>query len=458
MTDSGAYQILKYGGVDVSNKEIVKYQCDIGSDIGVILDIPTQYNVSREEALESAEMTFQRAIEVRDIIEQCSSTLWTLPIQGGAYIDILKTYAKKSAEIFGYGYSIYALGSPTTLLENYMLDKVIEMIFTVKTSTESSRPLHLFGAGHPLLLPFAIAMGVDLMDSASYILYARDRRYMTRRGTYKLSELDYLPCSCPVCSKYSVEELMEMADEELQKLLALHNLYTLYLELNEVKESIREGRLWEYLEEKSRAHPAARRAFEVIKRFLEFIYSKSPYEKPRGRGVFIISEDSVYNPKIMIPRRKILSDIMPEKKCLVLLPLLRSYEVEDEKLLKESILNKAKGYYHIDVKLCEVYVYHPILGLVPYHLVNVYPFSQFETYAYYSYQSIKTLIYTLIEYTMKILKLRKCSTIILMIYSRSRWQHMFEKLVKDYIDYIRNKGINLEIVKIDQIIEPVKCD
>src|SRR3972149_4959378 len=41
MTDSGAYQILVYGGVEVSQAEIVEYQERIGSDIATILDIPT---------------------------------------------------------------------------------------------------------------------------------------------------------------------------------------------------------------------------------------------------------------------------------------------------------------------------------------------------------------------------------------------------------------------------------
>ncbi len=42
MTDSGAYQILVYGEVEVSQEEIVEYQEDIGVDIGTMLDIPTR--------------------------------------------------------------------------------------------------------------------------------------------------------------------------------------------------------------------------------------------------------------------------------------------------------------------------------------------------------------------------------------------------------------------------------
>lgn len=49
MTDSGSFQLSKYGDIDVSNKEIIEFQEKIGSDIGTSLDIPTPPYVSRKE-------------------------------------------------------------------------------------------------------------------------------------------------------------------------------------------------------------------------------------------------------------------------------------------------------------------------------------------------------------------------------------------------------------------------
>ena len=49
MTDSGAYQILVYGEVEVSQKEIVAYQEGIGSDIATMLDIPTGWKITKEK-------------------------------------------------------------------------------------------------------------------------------------------------------------------------------------------------------------------------------------------------------------------------------------------------------------------------------------------------------------------------------------------------------------------------
>jgi len=46
-TDSGAYQILTYGDVEVSASEIAIFQERINSDIAVILDIPTGLKATR---------------------------------------------------------------------------------------------------------------------------------------------------------------------------------------------------------------------------------------------------------------------------------------------------------------------------------------------------------------------------------------------------------------------------
>ncbi|MEM3056785.1 MAG: tRNA-guanine transglycosylase, partial [Candidatus Bathyarchaeia archaeon] len=59
-TDSGAYQILVYGGVETTPEEILAYQRRIGSDIAVILDHPTGWRASRRRAEWTVEETLRR--------------------------------------------------------------------------------------------------------------------------------------------------------------------------------------------------------------------------------------------------------------------------------------------------------------------------------------------------------------------------------------------------------------
>ncbi|MEM1638382.1 MAG: tRNA-guanine transglycosylase, partial [Pyrobaculum sp.] len=169
MTDSGAYQILRYGTIDVDPDEILVYQDKIGTDIGVILDLPFDYEEPYDSALLKVEETIRRAKRAATTLLDKLSMLVVGPIQGGVYFDLL---ARSAREISRLGFPILAIGSPTTLLEEYRFDVLLEAVLHVKANITREAPLHLFGAGHPLILPFAVALGVDLFDSASYILYA----------------------------------------------------------------------------------------------------------------------------------------------------------------------------------------------------------------------------------------------------------------------------------------------
>ncbi|MEM2757181.1 MAG: tRNA guanosine(15) transglycosylase TgtA, partial [Sulfolobales archaeon] len=240
MTDSGAYQLLRYGDekVKLDPTEIVRFQESIGSDIAVIADVPTRDNATYEEALYSVEETLRRAALSAELIKD-SNTLWVLPIQGGTYLDLVRKCAITGKDFEEF--SIYAIGSPVLLMEKYEYAKVFKMILTTKKIVPIDKPVHLFGAGHPMIISFATALGIDMFDSASYILYARDGRYMTERGTYLLKDLDYLPCECPICSKYDVKSLIDMDEEERVRNIALHNLYVIKKEIKNVKVAIREG-------------------------------------------------------------------------------------------------------------------------------------------------------------------------------------------------------------------------
>lgn len=357
MTDSGAYQILEYGSIDVDQDTIIEYQKAIGSDIGVILDVPTG-DVGYEEAIETVQVTLRRAREALKLIEG-SSIAWVLPIQGGKYLDLVEYSAKEASKIPHY--SIYGIGSPTEFLERYEFKTVLKMVYTAKKWLPDSKPVHLFGAGHPLILPFAVALGVDMFDSASYILYARTGRYMTDYGVYRIEELEYLPCNCPVCSRVTLEELREMERSERTRLIALHNLYVIRRSLDRVKQAIREGRLWEYLDEISRRHPRALDAFRTFRRFYKYLELRTPQGGGVVYGVKLYGFESLWNPRILRFRVRvwrILESLLRDLRDVTLKPLL-----SDEQCLTLEVDE------HI------VY-YGPYIGLIPAALCNVYPSTQ----------------------------------------------------------------------------------
>src|SRR5438093_13050274 len=98
--------------------------------------------------------------------------------------------------------------------------------------------INLFGAGHPLTIPLAVSLVCDMFDSASYMLYAKDDRYMHANGTFKLQDLSYLTCQCPVCCTHSIKELRQMSRLDRTEEIANHNRDGLRAEDYTVSETI----------------------------------------------------------------------------------------------------------------------------------------------------------------------------------------------------------------------------
>ena len=228
-----------------------------------------------------------RAAEATIKNHQAADTTWVGPIQGGIFGDLVRASAKGLVRA---GFQVLALGSPVELMEGYRFSELQEMIVNARKSIPFSMPLHLFGAGHPLMLPLSVALGCDTFDSASYMLYAKKDRYMTERGTLQLERMAYLPCSCPECNATSLSELRTLPREERVRKIALHNLHVLRADVLRCKEAICEGRLWDLVEERAMAHTSLQRAFRLLARnHSEWLAKPTPLLK--SRGLMIRSEE-----------------------------------------------------------------------------------------------------------------------------------------------------------------------
>jgi 7-cyano-7-deazaguanine tRNA-ribosyltransferase len=373
MTDSGAYQILVYGDVQVDADEIVSFQEQINTDIATILDVPTGWRVSKEYANETVKETLHRArrlwkTKTRDDV------LWVGPVQGGQYLELVAKSAKKMGAL---PFHIHALGSPTAVMEQYFFDVLVDMVMAAKMNLPVERPLHLFGAGHPFMFSLAVALGCDLFDSAAYALFAREDRYMTENGTARLCELEYLPCSCPVCVRNSPESLLEKPNEERQRFLAEHNLYVSFAELRRVKQAILEGRLWEHLEMRAHAHPSLLRALKCLKKYEGYFEENSPVTK--NSGLFFFDSVGLVRPEVVHHRKRMKEYYSPpaEAEVLVLLPQTdgkpfhKSHEWRGVLSKLYQALNKRSSVVHV----C---FYAAPFGVVPVELDEVYPLSQHE--------------------------------------------------------------------------------
>ncbi len=291
MTDSGSFQLSEYGEISVTNAEILEFQRDIGADIGTPIDIPTPPDTARERAETELETT-QSRLEAAESID-VGEMLLNAPIQGSTHPE-LRTEAARHA--YGTELDVFPIGAVVPLMNGYRYAEMIEVVRAAKRGLGADAPVHLFGAGHPMMFALAVAAGCDLFDSAAYALYARDGRYLTVAGTDHLEDLDYFPCSCPVCAEHTPETLRGRPERRREELLARHNLHVSYRELRTVKQAIREGNLFELVERRARSHPAMVDGYRALLDDAETLERHDPVSK----GTFFhLSAESARRPEVL---------------------------------------------------------------------------------------------------------------------------------------------------------------
>ncbi|NIQ05466.1 MAG: tRNA guanosine(15) transglycosylase TgtA, partial [Candidatus Korarchaeota archaeon] len=311
MTDSGGYQVLEYGDVEILPEEMANFEKEIMTDIAIPLDKPTGFRLPKKTARDYVNHTLK--VSKQTLAQRKDNgQLWVGPIQGGEHFDLVR---KSTKALVAYGFEMLALGSPVEFMESYEYALLAEMILVAKKEMPYSVPLHLFGAGHPLTIPFAVAFGCDTFDSASYILYAKQDRYMTDDRTRHLSEISYFSCACEVCSKFSPKELVELEKESRVNHLALHNLHAIKSEVDRVKESIKEGRLWEYLLKKLRSHPKLYEILDIVTSNSEYLARSTPLFKEKA--LFFYSHYDQYRPEV-VSYHKMVRRFKTPKKTLVI--------------------------------------------------------------------------------------------------------------------------------------------
>ena len=372
MTDSGAYQILIYGDVEVTPKQIVEYQEMIGSDIATILDIPTGWKVTEEHAGRTVDETLRRA---KEFFQQKTreDILWVGPVQGGKYLDLVSKSARAMGKL---PFEIHALGSPTEVMERYRFDVLVDMIMAAKKHLPIERPLHLFGAGHPFMFSLAVALGCDLFDSAAYMLYAKEDRYMTENGTSRLAELEYFPCTCPKCAVATPKEISELSPSERQVFLAEHNLYVCAAELKRIKQAIKNGRLWEHTEMRAHSHPSIFHALKKLGAYQEILEKHDPATK--NSGLFYFDSNSLMRPEILRHRNRLHESHSPTSaSVLILAPQTRTKPFHKAIPFKRMLARLSKGSEGKPIKT-QVCFYAAPFGIIPIELDEVYPLSQHE--------------------------------------------------------------------------------
>jgi 7-cyano-7-deazaguanine tRNA-ribosyltransferase len=362
MTDSGTFQSYMYGEIEMDPITIVRFQRDIGSDIGTILDIFGTPDQTKNEAEDAVRITVKRA---KMSVQEKGDMNLACPVQGSIYEDLRCICAKQLGKLDA---DIHPIGGVVPLMENQQYGHLVNIIIASKKCLPVNRPVHLFGAGHPLIFPIAAALGCDVFDSSAYIKYAKQNRLMFPWGTERIDDLNEIPCPCPICSSQSLNELKTLPKKQREQLIAEHNLYVSMSELKNVRNAMMQGRLWELVEQRVSANPFLQDALNKIfdMKNMSWLEQFEPVRKTRG--LFYTGKHTINRPVLYRLHQRLIHWFDCSSDLIITLP-------EKEKPFSAAYGDELLRIVEEFPDACVVV--DSSIGPVPIVLDEMYPFAQY---------------------------------------------------------------------------------
>ncbi len=261
LTDSGGYQIfslsdlvtVEIDGVTfqshidgskhmLSPTKVIEIQKSLDSDIMMCLDECTSYPASREETLQSLQLTTHWASRCREVERSPDQALFGI-VQGGMYLDLRE---KSVTELIEFDFDGYAIGGLGVGEDKGTMHNLIK---NTAPNLPNEKPRYLMGVGTPEDILSAVQMGIDLFDCVLPTRNARNGLLFTRFGKVPIKNSKYVTdsrpvdehCQCYTCRHYSRAYLRHlfMAREILStRLNTIHNLYYYMEFLSAIREAI----------------------------------------------------------------------------------------------------------------------------------------------------------------------------------------------------------------------------
>jgi len=253
--DSGGFDFVG-DEVDTTPERTLETQKEINADLLGTVDIPILRENRDAENQRRVEQSTEYALEASDKYD--GDGLLIASVHGHDPETVRNTlqYLERYGDFDGY-----ALGSMVPIRTDYK--KVTKLILSARQATD--KHLHVYGLGGIVYQPLLLYLGVDSFDSSAFIRSAGNRNYLLPgfggRELHTIENLDYLPCSCPVCQDRTLDEIREDRDA-----IAKHNLWSLAIELRRFRYMVAAGEDIEaYLDLRFKGNEVTHRAFKQAK-------------------------------------------------------------------------------------------------------------------------------------------------------------------------------------------------
>lgn len=282
LTDSGGFQVfslaklrkIKEEGVyfnsHVDGRKIfmgpeqsMQIQSNLASTIAMAFDECPSSLAERSYVQASVDRTTRWLYRCKDELNRLNSLPDTINKeqllfginQGAVFPDIRIEHAKKISELDLPGYSIggLAVGEENEVMYN-ILDEVVPYL-------PKNKPTYLMGVGTPKDILEGVERGVDFFDCVYPSRNGRHGHLYTNKGTVRLLNAQYEKdsspieegCNCPACRRYSkayIRHLLKAKEMLGMRLCVLHNLYFYNNMMQEIRDSLDEGRFLQYKKDK----------------------------------------------------------------------------------------------------------------------------------------------------------------------------------------------------------------
>ncbi|BBH52381.1 tRNA guanosine(34) transglycosylase Tgt [Fluviispira sanaruensis] len=272
LTDSGGFQVMSLAKIRKLNEDgatfanhingakitltpenVVHIQEDIDSDIQMVLDECTSYPATHAEAKASMERSMRWAQRARTARKKQNRAQFGI-VQGGMYADLRVKSIKELKKNDFEGYAIGGLSVGESKREmRRLLSATIPFM-------PHEKPRYLMGVGAPDDIIDSVLLGIDMFDCVMPTRNARNGSVFVRsksaaNGKIQIKNAAHktnkgpldTECSCYTCKNYSRAYLRHLfvAEELLVfRLLSIHNLQFLYDLTEEMREAIRQGKIF----------------------------------------------------------------------------------------------------------------------------------------------------------------------------------------------------------------------
>jgi len=249
--------------------------------------------------------------------------------------------------------------------------KFTDFILELRAKIGYEKLIYFPSIGAPANFALLAYSGVDLFDSVSAILAARENILLFSNGGYNTNELHELPCSCPSCSK-SKDKPCNMS---FQNILS-HNYFAILDELKQVRNAIYQGNLRSLVETRVKTNPNLTAVFRYLDaNHYDFLEKRTPITSKSK--VIATTKESMFRPEIRRFQKRVINRFRkPESaKILLLLPCSakKPYSFsKSHRLYREKLNNSGNPFI-----AHEVIVTSP-MGLVPRELELIYPASSYD--------------------------------------------------------------------------------